>query len=587
MTEHDTGDAAWAETTTPPVTWVSGRWRLELRDEEIADIEFDGRPVLRSIRGVARDRDWGTIPPRVISVDRGGDRIAINVSLVGRDADIAARLVVEADGDTLQVRWDGTLGAPFLRARLGLVVLHPPFLAGEPLQITHSDSSVEHTTYPLEISPHQPAFDIRALSWQHHGLSAAVEFDGDVFEMEDQRNWTDASYKTYSTPLALPFPVQLEAGLTVSQGITICCSAPAPIAVPPVAPRIRMVDTGRNVPSVGTSASTGPTVSEPMPVGTTLLVELPAHTEAWRAALDRAVIEAHGLPLDVRVVGAASDRLDEVLDALSTLEVARIGAFTADTHVSEPELYEQLETGIQRRGLAIPIVGGTRAHFTELNRTLHRLPADIAEYTFSITPQMHATGQQQLVESIAMQRLVAENAVRLTGGPVHIGPVTLRSRFNAVATTRTPDADVVDLRAGYNAAVTPDATDCRQQSGALLAWTVASAAALAVPGVASISWFEASGPRGLRDADGTSFPVEIALEWLAEIAGSPLLEVAANTGTAEANSGLWAVGARSGETSIVLLANLRTTPVATTLMVDAQERLVELAPLAARRIVFR
>jgi len=24
--------------------------------------------------------------------------------------------------------------------------------------------------------------------------------------MEDQRNWTDASFKTYSTPLALGFP---------------------------------------------------------------------------------------------------------------------------------------------------------------------------------------------------------------------------------------------------------------------------------------------------------------------------------------------------------------------------------------------
>lgn len=30
------------------------------------------------------------------------------------------------------------------------------------------------------------------------------EFEGDVFEMEDQRNWTDASYKTYCTPWGCP-----------------------------------------------------------------------------------------------------------------------------------------------------------------------------------------------------------------------------------------------------------------------------------------------------------------------------------------------------------------------------------------------
>ena len=36
--------------------------------------------------------------------------------------------------------------------------------------------------------------------------------EGDTFEMEDQRNWTDASYKTYVRPLALPWPYTLRAG---------------------------------------------------------------------------------------------------------------------------------------------------------------------------------------------------------------------------------------------------------------------------------------------------------------------------------------------------------------------------------------
>ena len=40
---------------------------------------------------------------------------------------------------------------------------------------------------------------------------ANVAFDGDIFEMEDQRNWTDASYKIYSTPLRLPFPCRCAA----------------------------------------------------------------------------------------------------------------------------------------------------------------------------------------------------------------------------------------------------------------------------------------------------------------------------------------------------------------------------------------
>ena len=36
--------------------------------------------------------------------------------------------------------------------------------------------------------------------------------EGDTFEMEDHRNWTDASFKTYVRPLALPWPYTLQGG---------------------------------------------------------------------------------------------------------------------------------------------------------------------------------------------------------------------------------------------------------------------------------------------------------------------------------------------------------------------------------------
>ena len=39
--------------------------------------------------------------------------------------------------------------------------------------------------------------------------------------MEDQRNWTDASFKTYCTPLARPFPVPVQAGDRVDQRVAL------------------------------------------------------------------------------------------------------------------------------------------------------------------------------------------------------------------------------------------------------------------------------------------------------------------------------------------------------------------------------
>ena len=46
------------------------------------------------------------------------------------------------------------------------------------------------------------------------------EFGGDVFEMEDYRKWTDASYKTYITPIGLPYPVEIVRGDNIYQAIT-------------------------------------------------------------------------------------------------------------------------------------------------------------------------------------------------------------------------------------------------------------------------------------------------------------------------------------------------------------------------------
>jgi hypothetical protein len=151
-----------------------------------------------------------------------------------------------------------------------------------------------------------------------------------------------------------------------------------------------------------------------------------------------------------------------------------------------------------------------------------------------------------------MQRLVAENAVRIAAGrPVHVGPVTLRSRFNAVATSAPAAGGADDVEGGYGAEHVPGATDRRQASPALAAWTIASAAALSVPGVASIAYFEAWGPRGLRGTDGVEFPVAGAFDDLHALAGRP-----AFVAEGDLPAGLWLIAADTGGPVVALLANL-------------------------------
>lgn len=549
--------------------WGSGPWRAEVRGDELADLRWNGRLVLRSVRAVVRDRDWNTAAVVVDGIEETADGLTLAITVDDLGARLHGRLRIgrAADGTdpaALVVALDLVADAPLRTNRTGLVVLHPPECAGTALAVEHPDGRVESTPLPRLLSPHQPVVDIAALAWRANGVDATARFDGDVFEMEDQRNWTDASYKTYSRPLSLPFPYAIAVGEHVRQSVTVTATAADPDAETAAAPardRIVLV-AGGTVPAIAPSASTAadppPTATIPAAAGAALLVELDLETPNWLAALARAAAEADRL--DVRLVvpaddpaGAAAAAIDAAVEAVAALgpgRVRRIAAFGRPLHTSDGPTVAALRAALRRHGVATEVLGGSRAHATELGRERHLVPDDVDGLVFSLTPLFHSVGTDQLVESVAMQRVVVASVLADARGiPVHVGPVTLRPRFNDVATGPQPGPTRSDLAEGYGAAFgVPD--EPRQRAGQLAAWAVASAAALAVPGVASIAMFERWGPRGVIDADGGRFPVAAAMAALGAIAGAELL-------TGDSPDGLlWAIGGRRGSHVTVLVANL-------------------------------
>ena len=126
------------------------------------------------------------------------------------------------------------------------------------------------------------------------------------------------------------------------------------------------------------------------------------------------------------------------------------------------------------------------------------------------------------------------------GAPVHIGPIALRPRFNNVATAPEPASDARPTSPRATVREFTGAADRRQSAPELAAWTIASAAALAIPGVASLAWFEEWGPRGIRSADGDETPAAAALRALATLSGGDLLSGDSPDGR------VWAIGAATG-----------------------------------------
>ena len=181
------------------------------------------REVLRRVHVAVRDRNWGTIPATLSAYDlrRRTFEITFDARHWEGEIDFAwrGRIVGTPEG-AITYTMAGEALTGFLKNRIGLCVLHPMEAAGAPCTVEHVDGGVEEGAFPRLIAPHQPFLGIRAIRHRvAEGVWATVRLEGDTFEMEDQRNWTDASFKTYSTPLALPIPVRIDAGTRVEQSL--------------------------------------------------------------------------------------------------------------------------------------------------------------------------------------------------------------------------------------------------------------------------------------------------------------------------------------------------------------------------------
>jgi hypothetical protein len=153
-------------------------------------------------------------------------------------------------------------------------------------------------------------------------------------------------------------------------------------------------------------------------------------------------------------------------------------------------------------GLGVPVGAGSDCNFCELNHehATGRFGLAAADFVFwSVTPQVHAYDHRSVMETIEAQPATVHTARAFAAGrPLVVSPLTLRQRFNPVATGVEMAPPVGEL---------PATVDPRQLSSFAAAWTFASIAALAEAGVTSATYFETTGWRGVMECpQGSPLP---------------------------------------------------------------------------------
>jgi hypothetical protein len=523
------------EDLPPQVDLRAGPFTLVYEQGDLRYICLGSTEVIRRIYVAVRDRNWGTIAPVLSNVcmqlEPDSFQITYQVENRRNEIDFAWKgsITGTAEG-TITFSMDGAARSTFWRNRIGFCVLHPANLAGHSARVVHVNGEAEPASFPVDFVSDQPVMPFAEMASIMHavlpGIQAEVVFSGDVFEMEDQRNWTDASYKTFCTPLRLPYPVEIQAGTRVAQKVTLRLRAESNGVVESdwvkrsagPAPTVLTIDSHSEpipLPKIGLgAASHGHALSEPALSRLRamnlhhLRVDLLLRDSSYQEKLRQAAGEAHTLGIKLAVAVLVSENAAVELEGFRREIEELRPPVCAWLCYPERELFgggsptasvlSAVRKALQGFDPTIPICAGTNTDFIFLKRSVP--PADlIQQVTFAICPQVHAFDNASLVETLEVQGDAVRSARRLCPGvPVVVSPVTLKMRHNPYATGTISPVLPDEL---------PPQVDVRQMSLFGAAWTLGSIKYLAEAGAEMVTYYETTGWRGVMETEsGSTLP---------------------------------------------------------------------------------
>ena len=449
--------------------------------------------VLRGINAPIRDALWGTVPPAVSRVElaQGQEGFTLTFDALCRRREIdflwQGKIQGTAKG-TIAFTFRGVARSTFKRNRIGFCVLHPASAAGKPWILEKVGGEKSRGAFPEFISPHQPAKEIRAIAHEvAPGLWAHVRMEGDTFEMEDQRNWTDASFKTYCTPLELPYPVTVEEGTEISHNVTIRLEGDlaryagkggqADNRV-----RLTLSDQLTPLPRLGLQVSSEIDTLSPQEIERLrklrldhLRVDLKPAQAGFTERLGRATRQANLLGARLHLgLELGDDPKAEVAAVARAAEEIRPPVSMWFLIQADRERYHMAKEALGAIGRGA-LFGAPRdgISFVELNRD--RPPRDMLEVvTYPATPQIHAADYASIVETLSIQGDTVRSSRQFIGqAPLYISPITFH--------TLLPGADALPGELPWN-------VDARQTSLFAAAWTVGSIKFLAEAGVQGLTY---------------------------------------------------------------------------------------------------
>lgn len=470
--------------------------------------------ALRMIYFAVRNANWENVPYTISGEDLKVQDNAFQITYLATFDEGAGPIltweisIAGTESGEVNFSIDGTASGDFRTNRAGFCVLFPiEGLAGTQVKIRHAGSAAQVYEFPKHIAPYQPFIDVTGMEWHMEGQRFRIDFEGDIFEAEDQRNWGDASYKVYCTPLKLPFPRQVRQGERICQRVSFKPDGNSkPVKIKNDKP------TAFNRFELGTAFPDQLETLSPEAIQKLkklhldhFRLEISPGEPCWEQKFFKQSWYSNfletGLELVVNLTADFRQELDWILLIISdrSLVVKNLTLLSSNELVTTQQVIDYIPS-IRHLLPASRIGVGTRYNFTELNR--NRFNAGTADYiSLAFDPQEHAADDLTIMENAATPAYFAQSLNALYGKPVHISPIALKRRFNPYAT----DASEVILSLEKQ-------LDPRQQSHFLNDWIKILFENLEQSKIQFVTLFQATGELGLMDQYGNEYPVYDAIE---------------------------------------------------------------------------
>jgi hypothetical protein len=476
-----------SENHWPDTTRVThGGFTLDLAREAIRNIRYEGVQIIDLLYTAIRPSDWSTLK---------SDEYAADLKISGKDYEItitesftstlvATTKVILSAGNTFSVEYELKGLAEYSVNRWGICFCldTADWMGASVLSSGNSYSLLR------DISP-QRVVDgvVQGLFPESHEMQfiAAdqrylnVVSNGKVLEAEDQRNWTDNTYKIYSGSLKEPRPFTTSAGSSWKQKVNFEVGVPKQNSADPTKILVREIEA---LPSIGLQFNSDPLLTPDDLEKALVLLEID-HLRVNSESLTPqkiATTASNGLILETALL---SSNQNEILKAEVVQLSERVPA--GSRLLIQREGREVVEaTDLPKNESLNTYIPGTDAYLVDLHREKFEFTNSVS---YSITPTVHSTDTETIFKTLSTQKESIEFAQKYLAPQVFLSPITFSTRGNPeTGHSRDQRINFADL---------DSAMHIRKIEGA--AWTLGSIHAVASAGAFSGSWHELFGEYGI------------------------------------------------------------------------------------------